>query len=413
MIKHPTITYFYQFLAEANIIFYVTLLFTYRYYSLDHYFSYILITLIIGGCYMLFEHFRLHRLYLIAIFLLSIGLFYIFEFLHILAFLYSFLFVWRYISIRAYKQLDHSGLYLHGLYNRYERNFDKIYLHLSIILAAFVFVVTKEKIVLLLFLWQFFLLLCGFWLSHFLSIQKEERKKLNFRYVSLLPVLLSFISVFAFFTYHYWEVVFQMIWNLIVYTFVFISNGVVNFISLFFPTIADFEVTYDSGENDVTEMINAFRERSFEQTQSNNDFIFISVVIIFVAGAILAYFLLRSFQKGQYIRFMKPDKNVDYEEQKKSKDRETSKVSGKSKQLMREKLHPVRKMIFNFEREAAKHELGRRAYESLSDWLHRLNVDIHITTYEKVRYGKKDVSEKEVMKLEEELKKVKQKLDLK
>src|SRR5690625_4794598 len=63
-------------------------------------------------------------------------------------------------------------------------------------------------------------------------------------------------------------------------------------------------------------MINAFRERSFEQSQSNNDLIFISVVIIFVAGAILAYFLLRSFQKGQYIRFMKPDKNVDYEEQK-------------------------------------------------------------------------------------------------
>src|SRR5690625_7796947 len=108
---------------------------------------------------MLFEHFRLHRLYLIAIFLLSIGLFYIFEFLHILAFLYSFLFVWRYISIRAYKQLDHSGLYLHGLYNRYELYFDILYLHVSIIFAAFVFVVTKEQIVRLLFFWLFFLLL--------------------------------------------------------------------------------------------------------------------------------------------------------------------------------------------------------------------------------------------------------------
>src|SRR5690625_2245938 len=85
MIKHPTITYFYQFLAEANIIFYVTLLFTYRYYSLDHYFSYILITLIIGGCYMLFEHFRLHRIYLIALFLLSIWLYFMLLFcLHIL-----------------------------------------------------------------------------------------------------------------------------------------------------------------------------------------------------------------------------------------------------------------------------------------------------------------------------------------
>src|SRR5690625_7719017 len=103
----------------------------------------------------------------------------------------------------------------------------------------------------MLFLFQFFLLLWRLWLCHVLSIQKEERKKLNFRYVSLLPVLLSFISVFAFFTYHYWEVVFQMIWNLIVYTFVFISNGVVNFISLFFSTFYDFEVTYDSCETIV------------------------------------------------------------------------------------------------------------------------------------------------------------------
>ena len=68
--------------------------------------------------------------------------------------------------------------------------------------------------------------------------------------------------------------------------------------------------------------------------------------------------------------------------------------------------NPIRKEIFAFEKFAKKHKLGRLPYESLSDWMNRIEIpdfdDIN-TIYEKVRYGLSSVSDKEEKLIKEKL----------
>lgn len=60
--------------------------------------------------------------------------------------------------------------------------------------------------------------------------------------------------------------------------------------------------------------------------------------------------------------------------------------------------HPVRRAIFQLQKRAAKHRLGRYASESLTEWLERLNIsqlDVLIGSYEKVRYGGQELTDSE------------------
>src|SRR5699024_6894896 len=65
--------------------------------------------------------------------------------------------------------------------------------------------------------------------------------------------------------------------------------------------------------------------------------------------------------------------------------------------------HQVRKIIYRFEREAWKLKVGRHPYETLEEWLNRIDAPIDYGIYEKLRYGKKDVSKEEVDSLDHHL----------
>lgn len=66
----------------------------------------------------------------------------------------------------------------------------------------------------------------------------------------------------------------------------------------------------------------------------------------------------------------------------------------------------IRKEVFAFERLAQKHKVGRLPFESLSEWMRRIEImdceDIN-TIYEKVRYGHNSYSESEERLLKEKL----------
>src|SRR5699024_2743369 len=76
------------------------------------------------------------------------------------------------------------------------------------------------------------------------------------------------------------------------------------------------------------------------------------------------------------------------------------------KKLFQKPVHPVRKMVYQFERTAAKYKMGRRQFETVEDWMERIGLEADFTVYEKVRYGKVEVSESEAIQLKEEIRKI-------
>lgn len=75
--------------------------------------------------------------------------------------------------------------------------------------------------------------------------------------------------------------------------------------------------------------------------------------------------------------------------------------------------HTVRRAIYKLQKQATKHKCGRSASETLSDWLKRLNLngtDVLIASYEKVRYGGKELTESELSAFLRAVKEVRQQL---
>ncbi|WP_042148891.1 hypothetical protein [Paucisalibacillus sp. EB02] len=70
------------------------------------------------------------------------------------------------------------------------------------------------------------------------------------------------------------------------------------------------------------------------------------------------------------------------------------------------KKHPVRIMVHKFERKAFKNKIGRRQSETLDEWFKRIDLQINVEIYQKVRYGNMDVSGQEVNELKNGLEKM-------
>lgn len=72
--------------------------------------------------------------------------------------------------------------------------------------------------------------------------------------------------------------------------------------------------------------------------------------------------------------------------------------------------HPVRKLMYHFEKEAVKKKMGRKHFETLEDWFTRMGIKINVQTYQEVRYGQANVTDEEVNELKEQLNKIKAQL---
>jgi hypothetical protein len=65
--------------------------------------------------------------------------------------------------------------------------------------------------------------------------------------------------------------------------------------------------------------------------------------------------------------------------------------------------HPVRKLIYQFEKKTARAGKGRQPSETLEEWFWRIGLPVDGLVYEKVRYGHGTSNEQEVQQLKDEL----------
>ena len=73
------------------------------------------------------------------------------------------------------------------------------------------------------------------------------------------------------------------------------------------------------------------------------------------------------------------------------------------RRLFEKSMHPARKIVLHFEKQAKKNGYGRNKTETIEEWLRRLKISTDFLVYQKVRYGELDVSDEEIQGLKNEL----------
>lgn len=410
MIKHPATTFYYQFLAEGILLFLICFPFTYDYYFFNHYVGYLCVIILVGGCFYFGENFSYVNFSYVLAIILGGGSLFLFNFPIGFTLLFPVIFLWRYTSIRSYKRFDYSGLYLHTVFTRYERNVNKIYFHMTLILGLIVFFLTKKPITFFFIFIQMILLLTGYLLSHTRAINKGEKKQLKISTLYFFPFTLLFIAAMFFVYFQGFHRVFRSVWQMILSIFVNISTGVSLVIALLFPNIAGYEMTKEEQEQWEAGIEaargNILRDISRDETDFTAFILVASVTFILI----IALFIFRSIRKGRYDRRIEVGSGVSYLSEERVRSGEKDSFIKRFFKIPTITENPVRRLLLDFEKWAMEEGFGRYSYESLTDWFRRLDIELDASIYEQVRYGEETVSKGEVKQLEEELMHLKEEL---
>lgn len=409
MIKHPPTTYFYQFLAEGILIFLILYPFTYDYYSFSHYAGYLFVLIFVGGCFYLGEQSYLSSISYGLPLVFGAGFLYIFNFPVGLVFFFPLLFLLRYTSIRGYKRFDYDALYLHNVFTRYERNVNKIYLHSSLVLSLLVFFLTKQVAPFFFLFIQILILITGFLVSHTRALGRDDRRQLKARNLYILPFGLLMTSSIFFIYFQGFHVFFRSVWQMILYSLVNISATASYLVALFFPNIDGHKMTAEERKQWIAGFEEARKNMLNFTSNDETDF---TIFLLLLGGLLIIFILLfiaRAIKRGSYRRRVKAEDQIVYLEN------ELREVKNESRSphifsWFRRKKHPVREILFDFEKWTEAEGFGRYPHESLADWFGRLKLELDPTTYEKVRYGNKAVREEEVEALKQDLTRIKEEL---
>lgn len=385
--KQLTITYGYYFYSEAIISFLIILPIINTFYQWKPYLLYLALAIVITVLFSLI-HMRTKRY---AIFMIAgVGILVLFSlcgFPFALSFLFTVLLTWRYIHIQNKKDIER----------------DRLYVKLILLLSIFHILVYAENIVLIFPFLQLLLGIAVQMIGNLITIEKRDRKRIDFRI--WIYILLTFVigAGGLLFVSNYIKTAFQTIWRILSSIIAFILSlplYLLEFLNF------DYHTDYEPPENQKIK-----EERMNEQQpamdssiiENNVDFFYwIIAILAFIAVTLL---IVRHFKKKlpdrpEYVSHH----NITYEHLlDKQKNR---KGVFFSKRYFHAPNHPIRKLVHQFEKRAAKSGKERKPFETLEEWLTRIGFTTYLNTYQKVRYGNETVTEIEKRQLKNQLKKM-------
>ncbi|WP_156914203.1 hypothetical protein [Paucisalibacillus globulus] len=245
---------------------------------------------------------------------------------------------------------------------------------------------------------QFIILVFGFLLSQIAVVDKQIRSKLNyylgFYYIALLS-LVGFVC--------YWVIsqfyLFQFLDKIVYVILSFVGR-----IVYIFPFTEEFE--FKRAQN-IAGM--GTGEEGVEHSNSA----LTTIASIFGVNVVIGFFISLFGVLMLMMIFRKDYSPLDVANSGKVANIiSTSYNSLTMKSLLKlnvknfsvYKRHPVRKLIYDFECKANKGNYGRKPFETLEDWLPRIGIqEKNLESYQRIRYGNMDVSEREVEDLKREL----------
>lgn len=382
-LNQKLITFAYYFLSEAIILFLPLVIIMHFHYKISPpYLSYMLIVIVVCILFSYITHISNNYYIYFTLAPVLIVALYLIDFPVVLSVITSAILVWRYIRIR--KQT--------------EMNQEVRYLQITFILSIFIVILTKEIGVVVYAFLQLLILLIGYTIRQLSAISSDDRKQFDNK---LWFYFLSFFSMGAIIMYFIFDFTRDILfksWDYFTYLITaslgFIARliGLINFTELDPPRVEEDPAM--EGEGNLQDLV-PDSNVSIIDDHTTKIYLIIAIVLI----SVLIYFIFRNVKNKFTIDEENfTDDNVTYEKY----DKQTSRISMMDrlfKRNLKKQLHPVRRLIYDFEKKAFKVDKGRRAAETIEEWFERIDIDIDVSVYEKVRYGEQLVDREEVEKL--------------
>ena len=392
MTKSATINVAYHFLAEAIVIFLFAIPFMNGEYHWVPYWNYLLL---VGGVCLLYSIFSIYETRLSAYILSApviIFIFYITGYPLIPAVAFPILLTFRYISLRKDTFPKKENMYLN------------VTIPVAIILLIWI---QDAEIVVYAFL-LLIVLLMGNILSHLVSVPRKERhdigKKLWFPLGSFAGILaISTLLLFIF------RDIFGKVWYSLMEIPGYIGGKLGMLLGHFFPDPnppgslenEDIEKLFgadDTGVKQINETLPAREESSVLEEYVHLIYWGIGILILMVIIILaMRYFRHRfKFEPQQIPHTQVQHSRLDADEM--------SANQSMFSRFFNTPNNKIRKLIYQFERDAEKADAGRYSYETLDAWMERLGFQIDLAAYKRVRYGgHENVNEEEAQTLKEQL----------
>ncbi|TQS74740.1 DUF4129 domain-containing protein [Ornithinibacillus gellani] len=387
LIAHPSISYAYHFLSEAILIFLIVLPFSTYFFESIPYWSYLVIA--VFACFLLDQLTRRTNQYIYYLLIIPIlGLvFYLFAYPVELIVLFSVVLPLRYIRIRKTEIVNRQN----------------IYLMLTLCLTVFALIMVQQTWIMIFPFLQFLLIIIGNFLSHLFMVNKQDRKQFKWRQLIALCGIPAFGAVVFYLLFDTIRHTLMTVWYGIIYLF----SNVMTFLGkhLSFIKIKPLELPdvpiSDFGDEEID------KEETFEMMDGNeNQFLYILLIIAVITIIAVVIYRLRKNAFSQIDSKADPLDVVHFEDIEKRK-KGNHFFSNQWNKLYRP-MHPARRLVQQFERTFAKHQLGRKHSETIEEWFERVGIHANMDLYERVRYGEQDITDEELQILKEELKRAKQ-----
>ncbi|WP_042222613.1 hypothetical protein [Oceanobacillus manasiensis] len=378
--SHAITRYAYHFLSEALIILMCLMPFIYHRFMWVPYWSYLIVIVVACLVFSLITIYTNSYIFYILMAPLLAGVFYLLEYPAIFVVLLSGLLVWRYINIRKEDIISRESNYILA----------------TLLLMLIIGMLVPDLRAMLYPFLVIFLNVFGFLWSHIAALSKKERKQVDKRLIPAFAGVLITGAILIFFTYDFIR------WALsgFYYGVITLLGGSLSW----FASLLQFIEAPDRGwpkqgnQMDAGDGFwNELEDASVIEQATPYIIIGTIVALLLFAIVLVILFWKKRFSKSETEEEI--ESSVSYSALENDYELHTSRTSRLNRWFNKPK-HPIRKLVFQFEKKAMKEKKGRRKYETIEEWLNRIGVNADLEIYQMVRYGEvEQVSQADVEKL--------------
>jgi|SRR5699024_1681955 len=399
--KQIVIAHAYYFLCEMIILFLLAYPFFYHYYMWIPYWSYLLI--LAASCVtfsiMAFKNASIVWAWLCLPMLCFI--FIVFDYPLFLAILFSSLFVIDYVILHKQELLKREA----------------IYIILGIVISAFHLLIMNTWTFYGYFLLLLVFVFLGYIVSHIAVVKKQARKQFQYQLIFyFFAILTGSAALFYLLADPIKKSVF-FLWHLAVIMF---TGGLKGFsAAVGYVLTGDIERGWPDQEDDGGNPSSYPREEReavsghYIMDYVNPGFVIAVACLLLVVIILLTIMFFNKRKRKKALNSGRKPADISHQSplQYSGVD-EVPKGFRNPFRLFKKPEHPIRKLVFQFERKAEKNNKGRMPFETVGEWLTRIGMDDELAIYQKVRYGDAgNVSEEETVLLKSRLKKLQGELE--
>jgi len=380
--KEIVIAHAYYFLCEMLLLFLLTFPLFYHYYVWVPFKSYLLILAATCLIFSYIAYKKMHPIWLWSCFPVLCAFFVMLDYPMFFAILFSVVYVIDYAIIHKQELLKREAIYIIS----------------GIIISGILLLITNTWTFLSYLMLLILFVFVGYTISNIAGAEKQARKQFPYRLFLYFIIALTGIgAVFSIFANVLKDSV-LFIWHSMISIFTYGLNIMAYGIGYFFS--AERSGWPKQKHNDVDQPDNPVTEQDISQYIPDYLMTVITIVIFCLMFAIIVFLTIKYFKnrkKKQVVhRSNIPSNtadNIHYADIA-----VTQKETKKRVRMFKKPEHPIRKLVFRFERKAEKYNKGRLPFETVSEWLKRIGMDDELSIYQQVRYG--DVSKVEEADIE-------------